>query len=485
MSEQAERDRSLLKGLDWSSLVTWGSQMLSWSSTLVVAHLLTKADYGLIGMASLFLGMVQMVSEFGLGAAVVRFQTLTDSQLAQFNGLSIGLGAASLGIGLLAANLMGRFFHEPRLPFVIVVMCSTYLISAFRVVPYARLQRELEFKRPAMIDGAQAMAGALASVVLAWAGLGYRALAFSPVVSATVYAGLAVATRPTRFQWPDLVAIKNPVTFSAQTLLTRFAWYGYSNADFVVVGRVLGTDALGAYFFGWYLAGIAVEKITALVGRVTPAFLAAVQNDLGELRRYLIAITEGLAYLTFPACVGIALVASNVVPLIGAQWASAVAPLQLLAILATVRSIDPLVQQTMAALGESRTNLNNSLLTVCILPFGLYAGTNWGLLGVTVAWLIIGPLLFGRLLFIALRRIELPPRQYFASLWPATSACLVMALTVILVERLFLGHASVYVSLGSKIAVGAVAYVLALLVFHRQRVLMIRDLLKSMRQRSA
>jgi PST family polysaccharide transporter len=301
-----------------------------------------------------------MASEFGVGAAVVRFRDLTTDQIGQFNGLSIIAGCLGLLASLAVAIPFGRFFREPRLPVVLVVMSSVFVISAFRVVPQALLQRRLQFRRLAVIEGTQSIVGACATLTLAVLGFGYWALALGFVISATVFALLVVVHNPTRFRRPRLASIRQPLTFSSHMLLSRFAWYGYSNADFAVIGKLLGGAALGAYTLGWTLSGMTVEKITAVVGRVTPAFFCTVQNDLAALRRYLLLITEGLALVTFPACIGLALVASDFVSLaLGERWTAAILPVQLLAIVATLRSVQPLIAQVLFAIGKSRLAMRN------------------------------------------------------------------------------------------------------------------------------
>jgi len=475
-------DSSLVNGIAWTGLVTWLSQLLSWGSTIVVLHYLVPADYGLIGMALLYLGFAQMVSELGVGAAILQFRALTDDQVRQFNSVSIIAGVVCVLASLAAAGPIGRFFDEPRLPIVIAVMSLNFLINAFKVVPQALMERHLQFKRLALLQGTRSILIAIASLTMAVLGFGYWTLALGPLIGATVYAVTIVVLRPLGFARPRLAAIKEPFTFSGHILVSRFAWYGFSNADFAVISKVLGSTALGAYTLGWTLSGMAVEKVTVLVGRVTPAFFSAAQNDMAAMRRYLLLLTEGLSLVTFPASIGLALIAEDIVLLlIGEQWRAAIQPVRLLAIVATFRSIQPLIPQVLAALRESRRNMNNTLVSVVVLPFAFYVGSIWGIGGVALAWLIVYPVLVAPLFAHTFRRIGLSFRTYVASLWPAMSSCLVMAGLVTLVDGAFVEGAPSYLLLFAKIVVGGGAYVLSLLVFHRRRVLVLRDMLQLLR----
>ena len=88
--ETGALDRTLVRGLAWTGAVKWLSQILSWLSTIVVARLLTPEDYGIVAMASVFIGLIGLLNEFGLGAAVVALRQLTDEQISSMHSLEIG-----------------------------------------------------------------------------------------------------------------------------------------------------------------------------------------------------------------------------------------------------------------------------------------------------------------------------------------------------------------------------------------------------------
>src|SRR2546425_8145761 len=115
-------DRSLLRGVAWTAAAKWASQALGWASWLIVARLLTPEDYGLVGMAAIYLGLITLVAEFGLGTAVLAVRELSVAQINQLNGLAVLLGLASLVASCAVAIPLGRFFHAPQLPLVVAAM---------------------------------------------------------------------------------------------------------------------------------------------------------------------------------------------------------------------------------------------------------------------------------------------------------------------------------------------------------------------------
>ena len=171
------------------------------------------------------------------------------------------------------------------------------------------------------------------------------------------------------------------MTFSSHMIVARLAWYVYSNADSTVVGKILGKTALGMYSFGWTMANVPIEKVTSMVMRVTPSVLAAARDDHVALRRYVIRITEAIAVITFPATVGIALVAQLfALATLGEAWRGAILPLQFLAVYSGVRSISPLIR-TLAALDDTKLAMRCGCYRRARLPDRLRARDQVGRLG--------------------------------------------------------------------------------------------------------
>src|SRR2546427_10132771 len=289
-----ELDRSLLHGIAWTSGAKWVGQLVAWASTLIVARLLTPEDYGLVGMASIYLGLVTLVSEFGLGTTVITLRDLREEQVAQLNGLSLLVGVGSFALSGAAAIPLGRLFHAPQLPAVVVAMSAAFVITAFKTVPFSLLQRDMRFRALALLDAGRAVLLAVSMIAFALLGLRYWTLVIGGLLSSVLSTGATLVLRSHPLAWPRWHSLRHAMTFSGHILVGRLSWYTYSNADFLVAGRLLGKAALGLYEVGWNVANIPIEKITSLVGQVTPAVFSAVQTDHATLRRYLLSITEGL-----------------------------------------------------------------------------------------------------------------------------------------------------------------------------------------------
>jgi O-antigen/teichoic acid export membrane protein len=213
-----------------------------------------------------------------------------------------------------------------------------------------------------------------------------------------------------------------------------------------------------------------VEKITALVGQVTPAFFSANQTDYNALRRYLQSLTEAVSLVTFPATIGLGLVAPEFIGLfLGSRWSDAVGPLEVLAFYGSIRSVSALLGPLLTALRETRLVMWTHIAAAVFMPLLFYVGSRWGPLGIACGWIVGYPFIVLPLYRKAFRRVGMPFRNYLVAIRPAVDASLLMILAVIAMKLVLPGQSPLYLRLGIEVVAGAAAYLIVLLVFHIDR----------------
>src|SRR5271170_8239917 len=134
-------DRSLAHSLAWRAGAHWFSQILSWSSFLIVVRLLTPADFGIVAMAMVLWAYLRYVGEFGIPQTIVTLRDLTQDELAQLNTVALLLGFGCFGLALALAYPLAAFFKTPQLFWVVVVTCSGLIPLGLRAVPEGLLNR--------------------------------------------------------------------------------------------------------------------------------------------------------------------------------------------------------------------------------------------------------------------------------------------------------------------------------------------------------
>lgn len=486
VADQSHLDKTLVRGIVWTTGGKWMSQVITWGITLIVARLLAPSDYGLVGMATLTLGLVTLFSECGLGTAIVMLRDLTYEQVSQLNTVSVAMGVLGFAISAAIAVPIGKFFRVPALVPLIIVTSIGLLISSFRTVPYALLEKDMRYKLLGAFDGLQSGLQAITTLVFAALGFGYWALVLGNLSSVIATTGLTLIWKRHRFARPQFSGLQAPLLLSRHLIAGRLSWFVYDNSDFAIAGRVLGKASLGAYTVAWTLAHVPLTKLTELVNRVTPSFFASIQSDFTSLRRHLLNITKGLALIIYPATVGIALVANEFVYVaLGAKWYGAVIPLELLAFHALIRSNVILLTPLINAIGEARLAMWQQVASLLILPASFYFGSRWGTTGIASVWVLVYPLMQIPLYWRLFRRVGMSIREYVSAVWPAASGCICMAAAVEVLKRFLNPAQSIHIRLASEVLTGALVYVLVLAVMHRECVRGVIRLAKTFRTQSA
>ena len=482
-SRPTDLDHSLVSGIAWTAALRWVAQAISWVATLYAARLLVPAHYGLVSMGMLAIGLARMVEDFGLDALFVQNRAIQGEMRARLAGFLLVLAAVLCSSYALLAPVVAGFFGEPQVASLIVALSVLFITDALQVIPRAQLQLDLKFGRLAAANLLQVVATSSTLVIAARAGLGHWSLIVSPLAGALATTLLLLIWRPFKVAWPrDIATLARPLLQGWRVLASRVAWYGYTNADQTIIGRVLGKDALGSYSFAVTFSSLAQQEVGAIVSRVVPGIFSEVQKNTAELRRYFLTLTEFLAIVSFPLSIGLALVADLVMPLVlGPQWDAVVAPLQLLCVYAAFLSSQTLISHVLMWTGQFRANMWCTILSGVTMPVVLWFAVDYGLVGVGWAWVIFLPLTSIPAFVIAFRTIGITARDWLASLAPALAASLVMAAAVIAVRRALPDTLPVIVASAVAIASGALVYLSVLWFGFRARLGTLFALARSVR----
>jgi PST family polysaccharide transporter len=464
-------DRKMARAVAWSAAGKWASQIVGWASTIVIARLLTPYDYGLVGMAGLYLQFALLIGQSGVGESIITLRDLTGRQIAELNSVSLLLGLGLVGVSCAVALPLAHFFSAPPLFAIIIVASIGCLINALQIVPRALLQRELRFKLLAGIETGRVLCQIFITILFAWLKFRYWSLVLGTLMSVSIASVLTFYWKPHGFALPHFGQLGRELKFGRDVLLSRIASYVYDNADFGVAGRVLGGAALGNYTVAWTISAAPIEKIGSLFTSVTPAFFSAVQTEKAELSRYLLRLTELLSFVTVPASIGIALVADYLVPvLLGPQWAGVVGPLRLLGFFVAVRSVATILPNLLTAIGDARFVMWATVGAAIIMPCAFLLGSRWGTNGIASAWVFAYPLVMIPLFYRALEKTGLKFKEYLFVVMPAISASVIMTGVVLLIRFLLKDRPHSLSGLLLLSVCGVLSYAGALLVFHRTRV---------------
>jgi O-antigen/teichoic acid export membrane protein len=456
-------------------------KVISLASTLVMARLLSPADYGLMAMAMTLVGFVGFFNEVGIGAAIVQKKELGEAEVNGCFAFSLIASTVLCGLTVLLSGPAAAFFGNARLQPMIAVLASAFIFGAVGTVPMAFLRKDMNFKAVAGVNVLAVVFQAALSLVLAWRGMGAWALVWSFVASSiaqSVGAFWLCSWRPRGAI--GLRAAYGIVVYGLHVTTTRIFWYLYSNADKVIVGKVLGDRALGIYDMAFSLATLPTSQITTLATNVASPLFSRLQSDLPQLRAFILHITRGVAYVTYPALVGMLVCSRELVAaLLGDKWIGMLVPFGALCVMGLIKSVDPLLSQVLIATGHARKLSGYTLMCGVAMTAAVVGGAALdGLRGVSLVWMVVYPLLSVRLLYLVSRVTGMKMGEYYRTLLPVLAASCAMAALVLLVrEAMVMAGVPPFAMLVVEVATGALAYLLWIVQFDKRGLAEIRQVM--------
>jgi len=454
-----------IKSTGWYASTRVWTQAVSWGITIVLARLLTPADYGLFGMASAVIGFLQVFQYFGLGTAIIQRQHLSRPQLNTISWIVVGGGVALFSIVFGLAGPVAAYYAEPRLVWIIRALGLLFFLTAISIIPQSLLTKELDFRRRSYVEASGLLPGAVVSIALAYVGSGVWALVFGQLVRIGIQTATVVLVTGWRpgfdLSFRDVRSILGfGSTVAAASIVSEVSHL----LGVAVLGRMLGSQTFGLYTMAVTLGFNPFNRLSAqLINQLSLPVFSKIQGDRGQLRSWFLMITRYLALIAIPMQVGIALVAADLVSVVlSEQWQGMVHLLQVISIGGIWSVVILPSAPLLTARGRTGLTLAHSTAYSALMPLGFLVGARYGLIGVATVWILLYCPLRSVLAWLAIREIDLRLRAYLASVAAPATAALAMAAATLVVRHLWPLGAAPLQGLVRDVVCGAAVYCLLL-----------------------
>ncbi len=418
--------QAAMRGVAWQGLSYVLGKAVVLATTVALARLLTPGEFGVVGLALVFIAYVEVATDLGVAQALIFLppdRRRSDAALV----VSVAVSISLVAVAMAAAPAVARFFDRPDLTSLFRVLSLSLLLGGAAQVPDALLRKELRFRKRLAADLARASAQGLTSVSLAAVGLGPWALVWGYLaggLASLITAWSLVEYRPGR----DIVR----VSMSDARPLLAYGLPAAGNAillslvfdiDYLIIGRRLGATPLGHYVLAFRIPEIAIINVFYVLSAVAFPVFSLARGARERLRRgYLMAVRAQAAY-GVAAGVGIAMIAPMLVHTIfGDRWEASIVPLQGLALYAAFRSLGMGAVDAYKALGRPGLAVLLSFLRLAVLVPALVVAVGYGI--GAVAWTQAGVALVLALSMqlMAGRALGLPSTAVARALGPAAAA---------------------------------------------------------------
>jgi PST family polysaccharide transporter len=324
----------------WNYLVFGLSKSSTLIMTVVVARLLTPADFGLFALVVLVVGLFDYVKDLGVAGALVQSPRAWNRLAPTGLILSIVFGVAAAAALAITAPLTAALLQRPELGPMMQVLAIGLAISAVSAVPAAWLRRSLDFKRRVVPEFVGAATKAAVTITLAAAGSGVWSLVYGQLAGTVLLSAAYwwVARVPPVLDF-DRTEARNITRFGLRLTGINVVAFGILNVDYLAIGYRLGEEQLGLYTLAYRLPELLVLNVCAVVSEVLFSSLSRLQRDQPRLTEHYLQVASMVAAVTVPMSTALAAAAPAVIgTLYGPAYAGAAPVLAVLALYTLVYS---------------------------------------------------------------------------------------------------------------------------------------------------
>lgn len=444
----------------WNYLAFGLSKTSTLIMTIIVARVLTPAEFGQFALALLVVNFFDYVKDLGVGAALVQSPRSWNQLAPTGFTLSVLFGTAAGVIAATLAPVAAMALHHTQLTPLIQVLAIGLVIAALSAIPAARLRRNLDFRRRIWPEFLSAATKAVLTIVLAVEGFGVWSLVYGQLAGTVALTVLYwwVSRTPIecgfdRQQARDLLRFGLP--HSGATLLA-FAIY---NIDYLAIGVRLGDYQLGLYTIAYRLPELLVLNLCAVISEVLFSSLSRLQHVRQQLARQYLRVMTVATALTAPISVALAAAAAAVIgTLYGQNYAAAAPVLTVLSVYTLIYSASWHAGDVFKAVGRPSLLVVTSTgkLAVMIGPIWWAAGHGIVRVGLVLLAAEVAHLAANLIIVRAVAGLAL--RTLAKAMLAPMPAAVVMGAAVLATGRLTTGWSAPW-ALTAALLVGALSYV--------------------------
>lgn len=323
----------IARGMSWLAANKIATMMLSFGSMMILARLLSPADFGVMAAAMLVVALASAIFEGAFGINLLRRAQLDDRSVATTFWLSVIVGITTFAVIAAFSPAVEAFFRFENLAWILLVAGSSIIFKSFGAVSQSLLQRRGQFRLLSITNMVSYLAGnTLCSIALASQGYGVWSLVIGGTLTVIIesLANLFSAKVPV-FTVPSREAAREVFRLSGWFAVSQVLnWAATAGAN-AVTGRMLGAEALGIYSRGWKLIDIIVGATAQPMQRVLLPSFARKQDDLQVVSRAFLKALD-VAVIGFSSISVFAMVHAEPIVLValGSQWSGTVPVVQLL-----------------------------------------------------------------------------------------------------------------------------------------------------------
>lgn len=454
-----------IQGTFWSAIEKWGGQLVSTAIFLLLARLLGVEAFGLVALANVFLSFMHVFLDQGFAQAIIQRDKIEPEHLDTAFWTSVLMSILFVLIVWTGAGAFANFYGEPDVAPIVRWMSLSFLFAGLSSVQSAILMREMKFKAFAARSLIATVVCGVVGVGSALAGFGVWSLVFKEIafgVTGAITLWSVGDWRPgLRFSASHFKEL-----FSFGINIVGFNVLNFFNlrSDDILIGYFLGSVALGYYSVAYRLLLIMIRLLTTVTTQVALPTFSQMQDDLTRIRKAFYKVTRYTSLISFPAFLGIAVAAPELVQcLFGEEWLPSVPVMRVLSFIGILESMEEFNAVLLLSMGKPLWRLAIQFINTVANVIVFLIVVRWGLVAIALALVIRGYLLSPVSLLVVNKLINIDFRQYIANFSSPLAASTLMVATIVAVQHFSGGALNIYIQLAMMITIGVATYTLSIL----------------------
>jgi len=435
MSASADITKKMARGAAWMIMMRLSARGLGLISTAILARLLIPADFGLVALATILLGLLEVFSAFGFDVVLIRDRSKGTGAYDTVWTMTLIRGLLIAALLIAGAGPAAVMFDNPKLEPVVYFLAIAALADGVQNVGIVNFRKEMTFGKEFTFTMVSRIGMFAVTVPLAFLWRDHWALVAGIVAGRWIRVALSYAMHPFRPRL-SLQGWRGIFDFSKWLLINNVSQFVYNRADTFMIGKVMGAASLGIYSVAYQVSNLATTELIMPIRRVMLPGYAKLRGDPKAFRQSIVESFAIIVALGAPAAIGIGLVADPLVHvLLGEQWIEAIPIIQILALYGLINIFYANIWPAMVAMGRpgimSGIAIGGALGVVPLLFVGL---TYAGLAG--AAWAITFTAFMQVCAGIAACSVFLgvSPLTLLANIWRSLLSLLCMAASVLFLE---------------------------------------------------
>lgn len=387
MSTKDSLKDKAVHGAKWSFIDNVANLGTSFLVGLILARLLTPAEYGIMGMIAIFIAISTSIIDSGFSNALIRKVHVKQIDYNTVFYFNLIVSIVLYLLLFISAPAIGLFFKEPILVDVLRVIGWVLVINAVAIIPRTILVKTIDFKTQTKVSLISSIVSGVVGIGMALANCGVWSLVGQQLSRQFLNSLLLWCYCRWIPKWEfSMQSFKEMFNFGYKLLLSGLLDTIYKDIYYVVIGRFYSSADLGQYTRAQQFSTIFSSNLTTVVQRVSYPVLSSIQEEQERLREAYRRIIKITMLIAFACMLGLAAVAKPLlVILIGEKWLPAVVLLQLLCLSGMLYPLHAINLNILQVKGRSdlflKLEIIKKIIAIGPIFIGIFYGIEWMLLG--------------------------------------------------------------------------------------------------------